>query len=53
VRLTDEQARGILEIRLQRLTGLEREKIHADLTKIGEEIGDLLAILPRIRAAWK
>ena len=45
VRLTDEQARGILEIRLQRLTGLEREKIHADLTKIGEEIGDLLAIL--------
>ncbi len=45
VRLTDEQARGILEIRLQRLTGLEREKIHADLIKIGEEIGDLLAIL--------
>jgi DNA gyrase subunit A len=45
VRLTDEQARGILEIRLQRLTGLEREKIHADLTKIGEEIRDLLDIL--------
>ena len=45
VRLTDEQARGILEIRLQRLTGLEREKIHADLTKIGEKIRDLLDIL--------
>ncbi len=45
VRLTDEQARGILDIRLQRLTGLEREKIHADLTKIGEEIRDLLDIL--------
>ncbi len=42
VRLTDEQARGILDIRLQRLTGLEREKIHADLIKIGEEIRDLL-----------
>jgi DNA gyrase subunit A len=45
VRLTDEQARGILDIRLQRLTGLEREKIHADLSKIGEEIRDLLEIL--------
>jgi DNA gyrase subunit A len=45
VRLTDEQARGILDIRLQRLTGLEREKIQADLTKIGEEIRDLLDIL--------
>ena len=45
VRLTDEQARGILDIRLQRLTGLEREKIHADLSKIGEEIRELLEIL--------
>jgi DNA gyrase subunit A len=45
VRLTDEQARGILDIRLQRLTGLEREKIHADLIKIGEEIRDWLDIL--------
>ena len=45
VRLTEEQARGILELRLQRLTGLEREKIHADLTKIAEEIRALLEIL--------
>ena len=45
VRLTDEQARGILEIRLQRLTGLERNKIREDLTKIGEEIRALLHIL--------
>ncbi|MGA3400941.1 MAG: DNA gyrase subunit A [Acetobacteraceae bacterium] len=45
VRLTDEQARGILDIRLQRLTGLEREKIHADLIQIGEEIRNLLDIL--------
>ncbi len=45
VRLTDEQARGVLEIRLQRLTGLEREKIQQDLEKIGAEIRELLAIL--------
>ncbi|HUB49678.1 MAG TPA: DNA gyrase subunit A [Acetobacteraceae bacterium] len=45
VQLTDEQTRGILELRLQRLTGLEREKIHADLTKLGEEIRALLEIL--------
>jgi DNA gyrase subunit A len=45
VRLTEEQARGILDIRLQRLTGLEREKIHADLTEIGAQIRDLLDIL--------
>jgi DNA gyrase subunit A len=45
VRLTEEQARGILELRLQRLTGLEREKIHADLSQIGEQIRGLLEIL--------
>ena len=40
VRLTDEQARGILELRLQRLTGLEREKIQ-------EEMGEVAAQDPR------
>ena len=45
VRLTEEQARGILDIRLQRLTGLEREKIHADLTEIGKQIQELLELL--------
>ena len=45
VRLTEEQARGILDIRLQRLTGLEREKIRADLEEIGAQIRDLLDIL--------
>ena len=45
VRLTEEQARGILELRLQRLTGLEREKIHADLAEIAAQIRDLLGIL--------
>ena len=45
VRLTEEQARGILEIRLQRLTGLERDKIQQDLERIAGEIRELLDIL--------
>ncbi len=50
VRLTEEQARGILELRLQRLTGLEREKIQADMTEVAEKIRELLEILgSRIR----
>ncbi len=50
VRLTEEQARGILELRLQRLTGLEREKIQAELSEVAEKIRELLEILgSRIR----
>ncbi|MBW6399754.1 DNA gyrase subunit A [Roseomonas sp. HJA6] len=45
VRLTEEQARGILELRLQRLTGLEREKITNELGEVGEKIRELLHIL--------
>jgi DNA gyrase subunit A len=45
VRLTEEQARGILELRLQRLTGLERDKITGELGEVGEKIRDLLDIL--------
>jgi DNA gyrase subunit A len=45
VRLTEAQARGILELRLQRLTGLERERIQADLAEVGERIRELLDIL--------
>src|SRR6185437_5676905 len=45
VRLTEEQARGILELRLQRLTGLEREKIQQEMTEVGAKIRDLLDIL--------
>jgi DNA gyrase subunit A len=45
VRLTEAQARGILELRLQRLTGLEREKIQAELTEVAERIRELLEIL--------
>ncbi len=45
VRLTETQARGILELRLQRLTGLERDKIHADLVETAKRIGELLAVI--------
>src|ERR1700735_3297402 len=50
VRLTEEQARGILELRLQRLTGLEREKIQAEVPQVAGKIRELLDILgSRIR----
>ena len=45
VRLTEEQARGILDLRLQRLTGLEREKIQQELEEVGGKIRELLEIL--------
>ncbi|MDR0319426.1 MAG: DNA gyrase subunit A [Rickettsiales bacterium] len=43
--MSEEQAKAILELRLHKLTGLEREKIHGDLTNLGEEIRRLLDIL--------
>ncbi|MDR0448872.1 MAG: DNA gyrase subunit A [Rickettsiales bacterium] len=43
--MSEEQAKAILELRLHKLTGLEREKIHGDLTNIGEDIRRLLDIL--------
>jgi DNA gyrase subunit A len=50
MRLTEAQARGILELRLARLTGLEREKIQAELTEVAEKITELLAVIgSRIR----
>jgi DNA gyrase subunit A len=51
VRLTDEQARAILDLRLQRLTGLGRDDIAKAANEIAEEIRELLDILgsrPRI-----
>ena len=45
VRLTDAQARGILELRLQRLTGLESEKINAELGDVAAKISELLEII--------
>ncbi|MCZ6509862.1 MAG: DNA gyrase subunit A [Alphaproteobacteria bacterium] len=43
--LSDEQARAILELRLQRLTGLERDKIAEDLAAIVDDISEYLGIL--------
>ena len=44
-RLSAEQAQAILDLRLQRLTGLGREEIGEELTKIGGEIKEYLEIL--------
>ena len=44
-RLSEVQARAILELRLQRLTALERDKIGDELKEIGVRIGDYLEIL--------
>ena len=44
-KLSEIQARGILELRLHRLTGLERDKIADDLRALGDEIKELLEIL--------
>ncbi|MGN6548956.1 MAG: DNA gyrase subunit A [Pararhizobium sp.] len=43
--LSEEQARAILDLRLQRLTALGRDEIGDELNKIGEEIRDYLDIL--------
>jgi len=45
VHLTEAQARGILELRLQRLTGLERDKIQQELSEVAVRINDLLDII--------
>ena len=44
-RLSEAQAKAILDLKLQRLTGLERDKIHEELVTIGEEIKECLSIL--------
>ncbi|MBX7199698.1 MAG: DNA gyrase subunit A [Rhodospirillaceae bacterium] len=43
--LSEEQAKAILDLRLHRLTGLERDKIHAELSEIGKKIAYYLEIL--------
>jgi len=45
IRLTEEQARAILDLRLQRLTALGRDEISDEATKLGEAIRDYLEIL--------
>ena len=44
-RLTDEQARAILDLRLQRLTALERDKIAEELQGIVDQIKEFIRIL--------
>ncbi|MEI3546086.1 MAG: DNA gyrase subunit A [Alphaproteobacteria bacterium] len=44
-RLSEAQAKAIFDLKLQRLTGLERDKIHEELITIGEEIKECLSIL--------
>ncbi|MBP8298119.1 MAG: DNA gyrase subunit A, partial [Burkholderiales bacterium] len=46
-RLSDAQAQAILELRLQRLTGLEQDKIRDEYKSVMEQIVDLLDILAR------
>lgn len=46
-RLSDSQAQAILELRLQRLTGLEQDKIVGEYKEIMEKIADLLDILAK------
>jgi DNA gyrase subunit A len=45
IKLSEEQARAILDLRLQRLTGLERDKIAAELEELSAKIKDFLDIL--------
>ena len=45
IRLSEAQARAILELRLQRLTGLERDKIAEELEALAVRIKDYLEIL--------
>ncbi|MCE1236702.1 MAG: DNA gyrase subunit A [Hyphomicrobiales bacterium] len=44
-RLSEEQARAILDLRLQRLTALGRDEIAEELEKLAREIADYLEIL--------
>jgi DNA gyrase subunit A len=55
-RLSEEQARAILDLRLQRLTALGRDEIGAELDGLGKDIADYLEILKsraRIRTIVK
>ena len=51
IRLSEEQARAILDIRLQRLTALGRDELGEEVKKLAEAIADYLDILrsrPRV-----
>ncbi len=44
-KMTEAQARAILEMKLSRLTGLEQEKINSELSELAESIKEYLDIL--------
>jgi len=44
-RLSEDQAKAILELRLHRLTGLERDKIGGELKEVTDQIADYLETL--------
>ncbi len=46
-RLSEDQAQEILQMRLQRLTGLEQDKIVEEYKEVMEQISDLLDLLSR------
>ena len=46
-RLTEDQAQAILELRLQRLTGLEQDKIRDEYREVMATIADLLDLLDK------
>ena len=46
-RLSDSQAQEILQMRLQRLTGLEQDKIVSEYKEVMSEIADLLDLLAK------
>ncbi|HEY8271013.1 MAG TPA: DNA gyrase subunit A [Pseudobdellovibrionaceae bacterium] len=50
---SERQAQAILEMRLQRLTGLEREKILAELEALIKEINWLKMVLADVREIYK
>jgi len=52
-KLSEAQAKAILELRLHRLTGLERDKIGADLKELGREIERFLGILASREVLYK
>jgi len=45
IKFTEVQARAILELRLARLTGLERDKIDEEMKELAAEIAEYLAVL--------
>ena len=52
-RLSGSQAQAILELRLQRLTGLEQDKVVGEYKDIMEKIADLLDILSKAQRITK